>query len=884
MKGKYIKTVFILLIIVLLSVSCSDKKVEPVIVEEIPSEISTQPENQENEVLETTETPEPTVIEEEIENREPTKSEASLFNTLIGGFFYNDYLDNEYNVLRNEAVNIFNNQIIEVAEGSTELYFSGISLYEEKVLSFIDEVNNFSRDYDENFQVIVDNMLLYNTVIDGLSLQINGYFEIIEGYEKNNINKAAIDGEIFEKTMTLHQKTSEYILFLINTSEYIANQVVENSNIEYADSIRKDTHEIFETYVVPEMLKVERSYIIMGSMYAHIASSDYYYKKKMEDEVWTKLNALEATENTEALKTLFVKNKEYRPEYLIEAPGTALETNSKTGLFSWPFGSVSYASDIKTNSKAIAILKMMEELEFKVSSGSELNDDDISDAIMNMIINQKIKKDIAAKESSQAPNTQALDNMISSSKGTSFPAYADNIPELQDIKIDTNAINKNVKSLEKEIISKELREEIIQKIKKSQSSDNAVLGNLFVNLAPSLGGDTVYNGIINKFADVLKENKGLMKPETYENLSQILNNDLAEVLGSKKSAFVTKFLNGSANDMVNKFTDWVNGSQNSKNIKINRNNLIQMLNAIGFETEAVVEEIETEVMINETKTSNVNSRIYIPKATPEGIIDLTGNDSLDSIMSKVFGKAVLDVPPREQYDNDDKITRRSYEVVEGDNEHITMVYANYKPDGSIAYASTTEIFNRPEGGLRYEVTVRFDKDTKAIKEYDCRIYDKNAAGTIHGYWALYKNGVLVRKLHGDMGKINERGYDYYDSGIKQKEYEFTYKEDAKLIQIKEYYEAGNMRSDIHYKMPIDGSYIPDSNDSDGYSLLYYPNGILGYEGQYLNGNRIGIHVSYVQETGAKDYETHYDNEGNKTKFIVFNNVSGEIESVEEFGQ
>jgi antitoxin component YwqK of YwqJK toxin-antitoxin module len=135
-----------------------------------------------------------------------------------------------------------------------------------------------------------------------------------------------------------------------------------------------------------------------------------------------------------------------------------------------------------------------------------------------------------------------------------------------------------------------------------------------------------------------------------------------------------------------------------------------------------------------------------------------------------------------------------------------------------------------------------------------------------------------------MGKIDETGYEYYDSGIKQREYEYTYKDDAKLIQIKEYYEAGNMRSDIHYKMPIGGSYLPGDNDEDGSCLLYVPNGILGYEGQYLNGNRIGVHVSNDQETGAKYYETHYDNEGNKTKFIVFNKVSGEIESVEEFGQ
>jgi len=878
MKGKYIKIVSILLIMVLLSVSCSNKKVEPVIVEEMPSETSTQPENQENEVSETT------VIEEEIENREATKSEMSLFNALKGGFFYTEDLDNTYNMLRNEAVNIFNNQIIEVAEESTELYFSGISLYEEKILSFIDEVDNSSGDYDKNFQVIIDNMLLYNTVIDGLSLQINGYFEIVESYEKNDINKAVVNGEIFEKTMALHQKTSEYILFLINTSEYIASQVVENSNVEYTDIIRRDTHEIFKIYVVPEMLKVEMSYLIMGNMYAHIASSDYYYNKNIEDDVWAKLNTLETTEDTEALKTLFIKNKEYLPEYLIEAPGIALETKGKTELFSWPFGSVSYASDLNTNSKAIAVLQMMEELEFKVSSGSELNEDDISDAIMNMIINQKTKKDLAAKDSSQSPNTQDIDHMISSNKGNSFPAYADSIPELQEINIDTNSIKKNVKSLETEIISNDLREEMIEKIKNAQNSDQSVLGNIFASLVPSLGGDAVYNGIINKFSNVLKENKGIMKAETYKNLSQILNNDLAEILGSKKNAFVTKFLNGSANDMVNKFVDWVNSSQNSKNIKVNRNNLIEMLNAIGFETEAVVEEIETEVIIKETETSDVNSRRYIPKATPEEIINLTANDSFDSIMAKVFGKPLLEVEPRHQYDNEDKITSTSYEVVYGDYEHSIMIFANYNPDGSIGYVGTSEIFNLPDRVIRYEVTISFDKNTKKIEKYDCRVSDANVIGRIHGYWAEYKNGILVRKFHGDMGKIDETAYDYYDNGNLKKEYEYTYKDDVKLIQIKEYWEAGGMRSDKNYKMPIDGSPIPGDCDEHGSYLLYYPNGILGYEGQYLNGNRIGVHVNYDQETGAKDYETHYDNEGNKTKFIVFNIVSGEIESVEEFGQ
>lgn len=870
MKRKSIKIVSILLMVVLFSVSCSEEKVKPVIEEEITNEISTEKENQEDE---TSEIP---------VNKEPTENEVSLFNALIGGFFYTENLNNDYNITRDDALNIFNNQMIEVAEESTELYFSGISFYEDKILSFIDAVDNSRGDYDEDFQVVLDNMIMYNTIIDGLSLQINGYLENVENYNENDINEAYINGEIFEKTMSLYQITNEYILFLVDISEYLASDVVGDTNIEYANTIRQETHEIFSSYVLPEMAKVEIAYLTMSNMYAHIASGDYYYNKAIEAEVLDKINNLEITEDTKALKALFIKNQDYNPDYLIDLPSIQEELKLQREFFPWPFGSVSFASDLDGNAKAIAVLQIIEILEFKVTSGEELNDDDISDAIMKTLIEQKIKKDTEVKNLTQENNAQVLDHIIKTHKENPLSAYNNGSLELEEINIDVKAIDNNVKALKNEIISKEMREKMIEKIRNAQGSDQAFLGSIFATLAPDLGGNTVYNNIISKFAEVLKENQGKMKSETYENLSQMLTSDLSDILGSKKSAFVTKFLNGSADDMVNKFSDWVNASQNNKNIKVNRNNLIEMLNVMGFETEA---EVELEVaVVEEPETTDGNSRVYIPKATPESIIDLTGNDSLDSIMSKVFGKAVLDVPPREQYDNDDKITSRSYEVVQGDNEHITMVYANYKPDGSIAYASTSEIFNRPEGGMRYEVTISFDKDTKAIKEYSCQIFDKNAAGTIHGYWALYKDGVLVRKLHGDKGKIDETGYEYYDSGIKQKEYEYTYKEDAKLIQIKEYYEAGNMRSDIHYKMPIDGSYIPDSYHRDGSSLLYIPNGILGYEGQYLNGNRIGVHVSYDQETGAKDYETHYDNEGNKTKFIVFNNVSGEIESVEEFGQ
>jgi thiamine biosynthesis lipoprotein ApbE len=123
MKKSYIKVVYLLLVILLLTISCSNGTGE--------SEIEAQ-ENDDLEVVEnfentdenlSKESPESeavdaevTEVTAEIEVIEPTESEIELFNQLAGGFFYTKDSGDDYSEMRKESINIFIDQMITVLE------------------------------------------------------------------------------------------------------------------------------------------------------------------------------------------------------------------------------------------------------------------------------------------------------------------------------------------------------------------------------------------------------------------------------------------------------------------------------------------------------------------------------------------------------------------------------------------------------------------------------------------------------------------------------------------------------------------------------------------------------------------------------------------------
>ncbi|MBM7562820.1 hypothetical protein [Fusibacter tunisiensis] len=560
---------------------------------------------------------------EVVEDLLPTDEEMELFNTLAGGFFYSKSDDKEFELARQGAIDIYNNQVIDLLEECFDLY-NELNGYEEQILFFIDDIDKSRTEYKEDFQLILDEILYYKTVINAKIHEANGYFEIIESHDENNINKAVVDGEVFECTVSVYDNLGEYISFLVITSEYLASGIANNFNEIYADSIREYTNAAFQQYVVKSLVEVNRSYLVMSKMYAHIASSDYYEGLEIKEKTIEKLSNMEQTEDVvELLKLAEIGQK--IPDYIIEISENTEdeESEEKKISFTWPFGIIVFAEDdINTMAVKFALLKKIAGMYDDEIGLIEYTDDEM----LNIIFNAKDMRDKLVKEQiDHVPSLADLNFVVTglpprtklTMREKEFgPNYNANFTMKSNYQMifedddnetsstqnveEVKTAHNNIKAVEIEIISMKQRDKFIEELKNVQSSKEALGASAMLILPEWAGGgvDKVYNKIVDAFTDMLSENKVKVNGEAFEKIESLLENDLEEILGEKKFEFANRFLNGSAEEIVNGLSDWINNSRNRKDLKIDKNTLIDMLDAMGFVHEGEKDD-NKEVIVDE---------------------------------------------------------------------------------------------------------------------------------------------------------------------------------------------------------------------------------------------------------------------------------------------
>jgi antitoxin component YwqK of YwqJK toxin-antitoxin module len=547
----------------------------------------------------------------------PNESETKFFNSLAGGFFYSDFGDPEYITERQLAIQLLNDQTINLVEACVELYYDGVENYQNKILFFMDEIASSNTEFDQDFENILNEMVRYNTMIDYQSLIINNYYQIIDNNDEFNIRTAVINAEIFKLTNSLHDTLNEYINFLIITSEYIAGVMIEPSDKIGAEMMRADTDSFFRDSVTTEIAKVEIEYLRMTNIYAYIASADYYYNESTELDILKDLDVVNTNGNLNDIREDFVDKMDLVPDFLIDP---LVELTVKPVKLSFPWIITTYAEEVDTKSKSLAIMSMISGLIDKsnayndesIENGGLTNDDlsegDISAAMINFIMLQKkikdglVKKDemegaaIATFESHhdylKSLSMQLVANPYiaidrEATEETSEVSELEQAKEVVNLALGIDDIENKIKAVKGELINSDQRNIMIDKF--TAGSPN-FLEVISINFMLNNGqGDIVYNGLISKFVNMLVKNEGKMSPEAFVTLSNLLKNDLAAVLGDKKNDFSTKIINGSMEEMVNKFTDWINKSGNRNGLKIDKNSLILLLNAAGFETEIEAE-------------------------------------------------------------------------------------------------------------------------------------------------------------------------------------------------------------------------------------------------------------------------------------------------------
>lgn len=608
MEKRYIKVISLFLVFILLSVSCSNgtKETEMGIQENNAEEVVGNDENLPKESLESEEADvEVTEAEEEIEIIEPTESEVELFNQLAGGFFYTKDSGDDYSEMRKESIDLFIDQMITVLEDGYDFYTGGIKSYEDKLLLFIGNIDGSRTEYNDDFQYIINRMMGYKTQLNTLAAQSNGYFEKIENYANDDVSKAVIYSNIFETTVKFYEKLDGYLLFLESTSEYLATGIIEDFNKDYALTLRQHTAEVFEQEILPDIIEVIKAYDQMALTYTLINSGDYYYTKSISKDIIAQLESLEDVEGIVEIKDEFIQEMNNPSSYILTIQ------NEEETSFRIPFIKIAYAEEhnIAEYDNSLEVYKFIH----KLSINPNITEKELDEALMSLVLQkhnvhieekkseiEETKKEdpeLLRPETILALGGEKLMAMAGADKVYAFvsiegsPITPWKINENGSGKKDEIEASKIQQEVKKEVINQEKREKMIEKLKSIQNSGESFAGSFLMSLSADIGGKVVYDKVIKSFTDVLAENKDKMGQETFEQLENILENDLEEILGSKKVDFANKFLNGSAEEIVNSFTDWVNDSSNRKDLEINKNTLISVLDAMGFEHEGELEEI-----------------------------------------------------------------------------------------------------------------------------------------------------------------------------------------------------------------------------------------------------------------------------------------------------
>lgn len=576
MGKKLIRLLSLFLVVAVIISGCSQEDQSEGEEDQVTENVVQSSENEENSNNEISEVSEVSTkstsnTSESVEETEPTHLEKEFFNQLAGGFFYTPESQEPYLISRKASVDLIKTQMKTILDLESHLYQTGIKAYEDKLMIFIGQVDKSRTQFNDDFQWMLHTMMAHKTNIETLIAQGEGYLKKIEGKNDLDLENAVIYNEVFLMTSNLYEGLNEYLNFLESLEAYLDTAIIKTFNEDYALTLNQHTTEAFSQELLPKLVKVMKAYDQMSLSYTMISSGDYFYMRSMAEDIQQRMNQLDELQGLEVFKDNFLDYISNPKQYLIVISNDVQSNQS----FKLPLIKKAYASsyDFKEYKNMTEIHKFI----YKLSLNPNISEAELDEALMALVLqehNVQLKeKKVKVEEEKKAvevlrPETilalggEKLMSLAGAEKVYEFVSMEGAPPV--PIKIEKNEV-KNVEKIEvsklheevhQEIINKEKREKMIENLTQMQNSEAGAGASLLMMFTGDLTGDFVYNKIVKSFTDALVENKSKMKEETFKSLDNLLQKDLETILGSKKTAFANKFLNASAETLVNDFSDW----------------------------------------------------------------------------------------------------------------------------------------------------------------------------------------------------------------------------------------------------------------------------------------------------------------------------------------
>lgn len=495
------------------------------------------------------------------ENIDGSDEQKKLHTKLNSGFFYSmketigDKDGEEYYSLRAEAMDVFNEQVLTLYENCFELYDDGYPQIELMILEQLDTLASVNGNDKKVLEETIRTMYAFKASIEALALEVDGY---MEADVKDEEAASVMNRITFETAIELFDTVESYQLWLSET-KFLVVEMMKDGEMRDHKQWMADCDLLFESDVVEPYLKMTQSYLVLGNIYAHIASADYAWGELYLSDAKKVINELDETEAVRDVKELISIGQGLQiPSYIFETletgklgEGQNLTSELKQFLTGTMYPITSYATDAD-NKKFVMFLYNIQKLRYNDDYGSKSTEEHVDQFMLNTILgiptadhaerNETVSDQFASKVDKEGP-------------GPGPKEFSEGIKQLA--------------------ISQKAREEILEKLRTGQSA----LQIFPLNSLPA----AQYSSIIWSFTKVLEAKKGQLGEVRYDQLNQLLNEDLEKVLGNKKEDFVEMMVKTSAEEILSRFEQWQAGTMNFGDMKFDRDALIAFMDSMGIE-------------------------------------------------------------------------------------------------------------------------------------------------------------------------------------------------------------------------------------------------------------------------------------------------------------
>ncbi len=727
-----------------------------------------------------------------------SEEEIAFIDQLAGGFFYSGGVESVYSEVRSKAIDRLNERIALLYNHCDQLYMDGVVTYEAYLLKAIENGLTDGRLEEDQLAPMLQEMVVYDTTIESLIEGIYGYQKSLLEQQKGGVAVSAMNNEVFVSTNQLYGAIDGYINYLGKVALYVTYVGVDAEGATSLSAFEPSDETVYGEVLVPLMVEAMMAYEEMGIAFVQIESTDFHYNQAMSYSHINELESLpESIEVTEMVERL-EDSDGMRPGMLMVIEGEALleDQATTTSRIYRPFALDVYATVTeKEPSSMDQALAMAQAPEVHVS---DWHNEGLEESIAPNKLKEAIEKRREAQisdrigfifqmlnvespdetgdespqedEEGQNPKPFTLEALLAMGGEMMMDAagcepqygFVNEDGVVVPVKIEYDRRNelrdgKYVERTSDELgdfmINEADREALLIKLKNYHSLGDGFSGLSFM---AGFNDEKAYNMMIGSFIDMIRKNGDRTNPENMNELIGLLENELEGILGDRKDMFTVRFFDRNMVEVIERFSDWINTSFASEDMLQNRDQLLTMLEDMGYVTknnswfttssEDTEDEVTNDEVLEEKPSGTLEESVVMEEITyyDDGAIRIIAHYTKDSEDRKTLvGKWQL-------FGNDGTLIEESNY---NDLGQLDGLYTEYYFKTGILKVKMNYVDGLIEGNAyTYHTEGGMASETMYLN------------GLKHGYYADYVGGGAIRTKGYHTNDLRDGTWTHYHSG------------------------------------------------------------------------------------------------------------------------